>query len=351
MIGSKSFSPNVVVSLEDLPDVVDPTLSSIEDLFTFSPFGLQCQQCNKSTMIQLNERSISDHLKSHCMDNRLTIVRSILMHFTKQVNNAKASGTIEPFKSDDKLYLGYSCNCGKVFPIRKDNALRHCKKGSCDASKLQTVELIKLCCGRYVSQAQVCELFETRPACITKQFNYSEARATLLPFLPKMEIHDHTYTHMYTPLITQCGGSAQFVTKIRNNFTAIHADPCPVYESMLISIHEQAETWLLKFAQMNIKMVPGNLRAALQTFEGGEVDEVSQRCTYTMQHDPTTLLVELKKLLSFVYRRGFFSGKPFNHQDGFAIAYFLKELMLEIPPSVFKSSFGCGVLLNVGFPC
>ena len=79
------------------------------------------------------------------------------------------------------------------------------------------------------------------------------------------------------------------------SLTAIHAEPCPLYESMLISIHEQAETWLLKFAQMNIKMVPGNLHTTLQTFEGGEVDEVSQRCTYTMQHDPTTLLVELKK--------------------------------------------------------
>jgi hypothetical protein len=197
--------------------------------------------------------------------------------------------------------------------------------------KLQKVELIKLCCGRYVSQAQVDFLFAPR---ITKQFNYTEARATLLPFLPKMEIQDHTYTHMYTPLITQCGGSAHFVTKIRNDFTAIHSEPCPLYKSLLISLHEQAETWLLKFAQMNIKMVPGNLRAALQTFEGGEVDEVSQRCTYTLQHDPTTLLVELKKLLSFMYRRGFFSGKQWHHQDGFAIAYFLKDLMLEIPPSV-----------------
>jgi hypothetical protein len=80
-----------------------------------------------------------------------------------------------------------------------------------------------------------------------------------------------------------------------------HLAPNPSTEKLLTTIHNQAEIWILNFAQKNILMVPGNLHAALQTFEGGEVDEVSQRCTYTMQHDPTTLLVELKKLLSFVY--------------------------------------------------
>jgi hypothetical protein len=149
-----------------------------------------------------------------------------------------------------------------------------------------------------------------------------------------MEKQDHTYTHMYTPLIAQCGGAEQFVTKIKNDFVAIHSEPSPALEFFLMDIHAEAETWLLKFAQKNILMVPGNLRAALQTFEGGEVDEVSQRCTYTMQHNPTTLLLDLKKLLSFAYRRGIFSGTRFNCQDGFGIAYFLKDLMLEIPSSV-----------------
>ena len=102
----------------------------------------------------------------------------------------------------------------------------------------------------------------------------------------------------------------------------------------MINLHEQAKIWLLQFVQKNILQVPGNLRAALQTFEGGDVDEVSQRCTYTMQHDPKSLLTDLKKLVSFAYRRGFFSGKRFDHQDGFSIAYFLKDLMLEIPSSV-----------------
>ena len=88
-----------------------------------------------------------------------------------------------------------------------------------------------------------------------------------------------------------------------------------------------------------------------KTFEGGDVDEVLQRCTYTMQHDPTSLLTDLKKLVSFAYRRGFFSGKRFDHQDGFSIAYFLKDLMLEIPSSVQCNPLVVEFCLMWGFPC
>jgi hypothetical protein len=91
----QSYMPDVVVGHEDLPATVTPH-SSIDDLFTFSPFGLNCRQCKKGAMIQMDERSISEHLKKHCMDNSISIVRSILEYFSKQVNNAKASGTIEP---------------------------------------------------------------------------------------------------------------------------------------------------------------------------------------------------------------------------------------------------------------
>jgi hypothetical protein len=259
-------------------------------------------------------------LKAHGMDSGLAIVRTLLEEYKSQIVDAKAIGTIEPYRSDQKTYIGCSCLCGTSF-LKKANAVRHCKKVGCDASKLQTVELIKLCCGRYVSQAQINSFFS--PPRTTKQFNYPDARAVLLPYLPKMEREDHTYTHMFTPLITQSGGSAtQFATKIKIDCHTIHSDASPAHEPLLITIHEHAETWLLKFAQKNILMVPGNLRAGLQTFEGAEIDDITQRSIYTMQHDPTTLLPDLKRLLSFAYRRGFFLGKVFNEHDGFAISYF-----------------------------
>ena len=295
--------------------------------------------CEKSVTIKLNLRSIQIHLKKHGMDSGISKAKSLLESFETHFEKARHYRTIEPYRVDDNTYMGLSCICGQVFQLRKDSALRHCRMAGCDPTNLQKVDLFKLCCGSYVSQSQVDSLFTPR---IFKQFNYEDARAVLISFLPKREKDDHTYTHMFTPLITQCGGAEQFAKKIENDFTAIHSNPSPTHESLLIPIHKEAETWLLKFAQKNILMVPGNLRAALQTFEGGEVDDISQRTIYTMQHDPTTLLVELKKLLSFAYRRGFFSGKPFVDGDGFAIAFFLKDLMLEIPkgegPFLYKIS-------------
>ena len=320
--------------LQDIPqEDADPMLP-IRDLFTFSPFGLCCRQCKNNSIIQRDERCISRHLKKHGMDSRVALVRSLLLAFELQLEIAKASGSIESYRSDNNTYTGYSCTCGMVFQLRKDNALRHCKRMGCDASKLQKLELIKLCCGRYVSPSQVTSLFGDGPSRIKKQFDYKEARTVLLPLLPQREKQDHTYTHMFTPLIAGCGGGSKFVQKIKMDFLSIHSAPHPSSERLLIQIHSHAEDWLLNFATKNILMVPGNLRAALQTFEGGEVDEISHRCTYTMQHDPRSLLPELKKLLAFSYRQGLFLSRGFDNHDAFAVPFFLKDLLLEVPQSV-----------------
>ncbi|KAI2490975.1 hypothetical protein MHU86_23577 [Fragilaria crotonensis] len=179
--------------------------------------------------------------------------------------------------------------------------------------------------------------------------NLITARTALLPLLPQRERQDDTYTHMFTPLIFGCGGGTQFIEKIKTDFNLIHSPPNPSTEVFLVKLHQLAEVWLLNYAQKNIKMVPGDLRAALQTFEGGEIEDVSQRCTYTMQHDPSTLLIELKKLLAYSFRRGLFVKKKFNERDGFSIAYFLKDLMLEIPPSVQHHPLAVEFCLMSGF--
>ena len=278
----------LAVSTKKRKEIFD-TDTPIQELFTFSPFGLCCRQCKTNASIKMEERSLVEHVRKHGLDSRISTIRSLLAKYKALLENARALGTIHPFLSDDKIYIGFSCACGQTFYSRKDSALRHCTRSGCDSSKLQKVELFKLCCGRYVSEAQVTSFFNEAPR-ITQQFDYCQVRAVLLPFLPSREKQDHTYTHMYTPIIACCGSQQDFVRKIKNDFVLIHSLPSPSVESVLIKIHMQAENWLLKFAQKNILMVPGNLRAGLQTFEGGEVDDVSQRSTYTMQHDPTSLL-------------------------------------------------------------
>lgn len=244
-----------IPTLQDcvVPGVVSPLAFSVEP-FNFWPFGLGCQICDKSVTIQFNLRSIQIHLKKHGMEFGISTGKSLLEKFETQLEKAKNYCTIEPYLVDDNTYTGLSCTCGQVFQLRRDSAIWHCQKLGCDASKLQKIDLFKLCCGSYVSQAQIDSLFA--PPHITKQFNYAEARAVLISFLPNREKDDHTYTHMFTPLITQCGGAEQFTKKIENNFTAIHSNPSPTNESVLVLIHKEAKTWLLKFAQKNILMVP-----------------------------------------------------------------------------------------------
>jgi hypothetical protein len=147
---------------------------------------------------------------------------------------------------------------------------------------------------------------------------------------------------MYIPLIMRSGGGADgamFLERIKQDYAMIHSPPNLPGEALLLSMHELAERWLLHYCQKNILMVPGNLRAALQTFEGGEVNEVNQKMTYTMQHDPASLLPELKKMLSFAYRRGLFADRGFDSNNDFAIAKFLKDLLLEQPDSVLSLPF------------
>jgi hypothetical protein len=97
-------------------------ISSVQEVFRFSPFGLSCQLCNTRT-IQLDERSIQIHLKKHGMDSRVATVRSLFDSFVTQQDSVKASGTIESYRSDNITYVGYSCICGHVFQFRKDSAL------------------------------------------------------------------------------------------------------------------------------------------------------------------------------------------------------------------------------------
>jgi hypothetical protein len=259
--------------------------------------------------------AISRHLKKHGMDNKLSVIRSIMEEHKKRILVVKASGTIQAYRLDSELYKGFSCVCGQNIHARKDSALRHCKRTGCDPKRLQKVDLIKFCCGRYVTPGQIDSFFtiDNDPR-IFQQFDYPLARSILLPFLPPKEKQDHTYTHMYYPLIANVGGKTGFIEKIKNDFVAIHSPAGKVGESMLLKILDQAETWLLNYAQKNIMMVPGNLRGSLQTFEGGEVDDVSQRITYRMQHDPTTLLPELKKTSFLCLSEGSLCIKVFQRE-------------------------------------
>ena len=136
----------------------DPHIATIHGIFSFSPFGLGCRLCPKEVSIQMNEKCIRDHVKKHGMDSRVLSIRSLFETYRTQLEAVRAVGSMEAYRMDKIAYKGFSCLCGQVFP-RKDNACRHCQRRGCDSSLLQEVVLIKLCCGQFVSDAQVKSFF------------------------------------------------------------------------------------------------------------------------------------------------------------------------------------------------
>jgi hypothetical protein len=91
-----------------------------------------------------------------------------------------------------------------------------------------------------------------------------------------------------------------------------------------------------KLQPNNILLVSGSFRAALQTIEGSEVNQSS---TYVIQHHSNTILPELLKILSFAYCCDMFFNSKLTLNCNFAIAYFLKDLLLETPCNVMTLPF------------
>jgi hypothetical protein len=150
---TNALAPDNIHALDHLA-----TAARIQDIFIYSPFGLCCSRCKHNIAKKLGKRSIRDHLKKHGMDSKVETVQFLFHTFKAKLHAAESLGTIQPYRNDEKSYRGYSCMCGQVYP-RKDNAVWLCNLKYCDSSKLQRVELMKLCCGRFVSQAQVDALF------------------------------------------------------------------------------------------------------------------------------------------------------------------------------------------------
>jgi DEAD/DEAH box helicase len=322
-----------------------------KEIFLYSPFGMCCihPDCPNRPTIEADKTQIQRHLRKHNISDRNSVtVNNILTTFNNEVEKARESNNIEEYRYDNKTYDCYTCICGEKFPNKKGNAIRHCKKKGCDIKKISTDNVVKLRCGRFVTNAQLNDFFRKPTDAITKQFDYNHAREVLEPLLPDKEKRDHTYTHMYAPLIFGCDN---FLEKIKSDHDMIHSPPSQTSEGLLVLIHEQATKWILHYAQNNILMIPGNLRSGLQTFEGSEVNETKQKTLYTMQHDPSSILPELKKLLSFSYRRQKFAKKGFDTDNDFEVATYLKDLLLEETESVSSHPFIVEFCLMYPFRC
>ena len=313
-----------------------------DEWFIVSPFGLRCLDptCT-GRQILATERNIRDHLKSHknvAFTNDQVV--NVLKRVEEVARNAREMKSMDSYRYDENTYTCYTCMCGKIYPKKRSNAVAHCKTSAnlCDPSKICSTSAIRLQCGRYVTDSQVEAFLNAPPFTTTNKFlDLKTIRATLKPFLPEKEKYDDSYTTMFFALFQGC---PDFVAKIKQDFLDIHMDPDPVMEPTLLLILAQAEEWLLKYSKKYPLLLPGHVRAALQSFEGLEVNEISQKTTYTMQHDPSSILPTLKKLLAFAYRRHLFTKRGgFDPDEDFYVANFLKDLLLETTKSYHVHPF------------
>jgi hypothetical protein len=102
----KQQSITLVTMVTSTPQERELDFGPIQELFTFSPFGLGCQECKINVPIRMDERCIRDHLKKHGMRSGIALVRSVHDMFKAQLDVAKASGTIEPYRIDKKHTQG-----------------------------------------------------------------------------------------------------------------------------------------------------------------------------------------------------------------------------------------------------
>ena len=70
----------LVTMVTSTPQERELDFGPIQELFTFSPFGLGCQECKINVPIRRDERCIRDHLKKHGMVRYASLVVTKIMY-------------------------------------------------------------------------------------------------------------------------------------------------------------------------------------------------------------------------------------------------------------------------------
>jgi hypothetical protein len=145
----------------DVPESDD--ISTAVNIFVFPPFGLSCchMDCPCKPFIQLEHCSVQMHLKKHGLHCDSLFVKKVVNDFMSMVFDAKKSGQISDFGTDQKEYTGFPCDCGVNFTTMR-STLQHCTRNSCNSVNLKSIKTIKLCCGRYVTELQLDKFFNDK---------------------------------------------------------------------------------------------------------------------------------------------------------------------------------------------
>jgi hypothetical protein len=274
-----------------------PATPRLTEIFTYTPFGIYCCVCQVSVGPAFD--TIDRHLetKHHGVYSK-DAVRTFKTIADKEVQRLSRLPNL-------KSYLvgcgstGFACGCGAHFKERKF-LNRHCKTGkSCqfkpeDSKK----ELIyDTTCGRTVSETKLQEFVLSSPL-TTGRFNFKDTEGNMRKYVRKDERIDsilallHSFVHSFGP---------DFDLELSKRVDD-RSKPAAEDEQGLKLVLEAGEKWIATIARHLVDLVPGNLRALLQVFEGQLVGDVTQNVVFTYRTNDAPLRYELKLLLSFVWR-------------------------------------------------
>jgi len=212
--------------------------------------------------------------------------------------------------------------CSRSY-MEAHNFYRHIRRsnGRCDGSFPTRTAYIKTECGQFVEATQfsgfqsdaaaeseisaaVGHLGHTAPRGaslpppVSQAFEFNATESVLKKYIRKDE-EVGPYTSLFYPLVKAARGSFDILICSMVDSWKI---PPSEHEHSLRNLLQASEQWMYGSARRLVEMVPANYRAALQVFGGQDIGEVSQNYLYTFRHKESLLLVELKHLLSFLWR-------------------------------------------------
>ena len=294
----QAVSSNVFCADEDDTNKTDnETMMDLVSILVFNVYasGFCCRVCD--IQVGGHIESIRWHLRKFHANLQCTNVSSLHSRLEATKKSLVGSRPSLPVTSASETRL--KClSCGRSYSrTSKFYRHKHLSNGNCNTGQPIWTSYVKMACGR---------LFEMTPS-ITPQSTSTVLVATPTSFvliestLAKYIWHDEdvgTFISLFTPLIQ----STQSFDSIVSDTIDSYNMPPAQHELQLRYILEMAEKWLLQRARHKVSIIPGNYCSALLQFDCQDMGEVSQNLTYNFRHQELTLLPELKRILSLLWR-------------------------------------------------
>jgi hypothetical protein len=250
----------------------EPVKMKADFFFNISPFGIYCRTCTECP-IGCSRRAIERHISCHHKGFLLCDPVEFLAHVPLEISRLKNSCDIGVFIECE--VDGFICECGSAF-AKKVELERHCKgkRCTCNPGKAQAATIYKTKCGRQISYLDTLLASEEDDAKdkAHPSFDFRHTESLLTNLLRPDETVG-PYVAVFHPIIQKSGGKLESI--IVHMIESGYIEPQD-NENGLKRMISAAESWIYTFARRLVEMTPGNIRAALQVFDGQLVGEVSQ---------------------------------------------------------------------------